>query len=293
MSWRTVVVSTRCKLDLKMGYLVMRGEETKRIFLDEIAILMIENPAISITGCLIDALNERKIRVIFCNSRHLPTAELTPCYGSHDCVKKLRNQIAWPNELKLRIWHQILSDKIRQQALFLQDTNHPDEAAQLRELQTQLLPMDPTNREGYAARIYFCTMFGADFTRQDGSAINSALNYGYSILLSAVSREICACGYLTQLGLFHDNGYNPYNLSSDLMEPFRVLIDRTVYAMQPDVFEQSEKKTVLETLNLYVHIRNSRQTVLNALKIYVHSVFDALENGDPMLLRCYSYEEER
>ena len=44
MSWRTVVISKRCKLDLKMGYVVTRGEETKRIFLDEIAILVIENP---------------------------------------------------------------------------------------------------------------------------------------------------------------------------------------------------------------------------------------------------------
>ena len=40
MSWRTVIISSRCKLDLKMGYLVVRREEVKRIFLDEIAILV-------------------------------------------------------------------------------------------------------------------------------------------------------------------------------------------------------------------------------------------------------------
>lgn len=40
MSWRTVIISSRCKLDLKMGYLVVRGEEVRRIFLDEIAILL-------------------------------------------------------------------------------------------------------------------------------------------------------------------------------------------------------------------------------------------------------------
>lgn len=50
MSWRTVVISRRCKLDMKMGYMVIRGEETQRIFLDEIAILMIETPAVSLTG---------------------------------------------------------------------------------------------------------------------------------------------------------------------------------------------------------------------------------------------------
>ena len=56
MSWRTVVITTRCKLDFKMGYMVVRGEETKKIFVDEIAILLIENPAVSLTGCLLEAL---------------------------------------------------------------------------------------------------------------------------------------------------------------------------------------------------------------------------------------------
>ena len=55
MSWRTVIITTRCKLDLKMGYMVIRGEDTKRIFLDEIAVLLIENPAVSFTGCLLEA----------------------------------------------------------------------------------------------------------------------------------------------------------------------------------------------------------------------------------------------
>lgn len=47
MSWREVIVTTQCKLDYKMGYLVIRGEDVKRIFLDEIAMLIIENPAVS------------------------------------------------------------------------------------------------------------------------------------------------------------------------------------------------------------------------------------------------------
>ena len=87
MSWRTVVISTRCKLDLKMGCLVIRGEDTKRIFLDEIAVLMIENPAVSLTGCLLEALVEKKVRVIFCDGKRSPLAELAPYYGAHDCSR--------------------------------------------------------------------------------------------------------------------------------------------------------------------------------------------------------------
>ena len=43
-----------------------------------------------------------------------------------------------------------------------------------------------------------------DFTRSEENTVNAALNYGYSIILSAFNREIVAHGYLTQLGIFHD-----------------------------------------------------------------------------------------
>lgn len=44
MSWRNVIISSRCKLDYKMGYLVIRGEDVKRVFLDEVAMILLENP---------------------------------------------------------------------------------------------------------------------------------------------------------------------------------------------------------------------------------------------------------
>ena len=70
MSWRTVVISNRCKLDLSMGYMVVRGEETMRVFLDELAVLIIENCAVSMTGCLLSALTEKNLQKpsFSCNS---------------------------------------------------------------------------------------------------------------------------------------------------------------------------------------------------------------------------------
>ena len=55
MSWRIVVVSKRCKLDLSMNYMVVRGEDIKRVSLNEIAVLILENNAVSMTGCLLSA----------------------------------------------------------------------------------------------------------------------------------------------------------------------------------------------------------------------------------------------
>lgn len=288
MSWRTVVISSRCKLDLKMGYMVIRGEDTKRIFLDEIAILIIENPAVSFTGCLFEALTEKKVRVIFCDSKRSPFAELTPLHGSFDCSRKIKVQCAWDEVTKGIIWREIIAEKIRKQAELLTKLQKNKEAQLLVSYLSQIEPADATNREGHAAKVYFNALFGMDFTRSEDNITNTALNYGYSILLSAFNREITNCGYLTQLGIFHDNMFNFFNLSCDLMEPFRILTDRFVVEWDIKEFTAKEKHELINLLNEYVTIDYTKQTVLNAIKIYTRSVFEAINDNDPSKIKFYS-----
>lgn len=287
MSWRTVVISSRCKLDMKMGYMVVRGEETRRIFLDEIAILLIENPAVSLTGCLLEALVERKVRVIFCDARRSPMAELAPYHGSHDSARKLRLQLGWTETAKAELWRVIIAEKIAQQAALLAERRKTREAQLLESYLPQIEPQDRTNREGPAAKVYFNALFGMDFSRRVDTPINAALNYGYSLLLSAFNREVAACGYLTQLGLHHDNVFNPFNLSSDLMEPFRVLIDRRVLELEFTELDKTVRLALIGVLNDEVQIRGSVQTVANAIGIYVKSMFDALNEDDPARVAFY------
>lgn len=287
MSWRTVVISRRCKLDLKMGYMVVRGEETKRVFLDEMALLLIEDPAVSLTGCLMEALIEKKIRVIFCDAKRSPIAELAPYFGSYDCSRKVKAQMKWNEDLKGTVWAEIISEKIRKQAEFLQQLKKTREAELLSSYIGQIEYNDESNREGHAAKVYFNALFGMRFTRSEENGINAALNYGYSILLSAFNREITSAGYLTQIGIFHDNMFNRYNLSCDLMEPFRILIDRKVLSMDIDQFEQKEKYALVDVLNQTVEIEQTKQTVLNAIRIYARSVFDALNDNDLSLISYY------
>ncbi len=287
MSWRTVVISQRCKLDLKMGYMVIRGEETKRVFLDEMAVLLLETPAVSLTGCLLEALTEKKIRVIFCDSGRSPMAELAPYHGSHDTTRKLRQQMAWSEEIKGVVWSAIVGDKIRQQAQHLAERKKQKEALLLESYLPQIEFQDHTNREGHAAKVYFNGIFGREFTRRDESPINAALDYGYSILLSAFNREITAAGYLTALGIHHDNVFNPFNLSSDLMEPFRVLVDRKVCAMEPKELDRDTRYRLIDLLNAPVEINHTRQTVLNAIRIYTKGIFAALNQNDPGCIRFY------
>lgn len=281
MSWRTVVIQGRCKLDYRLGYMVIRGREIKRVFLDEIAILLIESPTVSITGSLIEALTEKKIKVIFCDTKRNPVSELIPHHGCHDSSERIRKQIQWTDEIKERVWSSIIRDKIGKQADFLEELNRTEESGLLRQYISQVAPGDATNREGHAAKVYFNALFGMRFTRGADHPINYALNYGYSIILSIVNREISAYGCLTQLGIFHNNQFNHFNLGCDLMEPFRILVDRCVVEMNPVQFSIAEKHSILDILNQEVFIDRSRQTVLNAVKIYVRNVINVLnENRD-------------
>ena len=289
MSWRTVIIDSQSKLDYKMGYLVVRGNETHRILLDEIATVVIENPAVSLTGFLIEALTEKKIKVIFCDSKRNPTAELIPHHGCHDSSAKIRTQMSWNEAAKASVWQDIISEKIRRQAEFLMELGKEKQAQLLSDYIGQLELLDATNREGHAAKVYFNALFGMEFTRSAEVPLNAALNYGYSLVLSAFNREIAANGYLTQLGIFHCNMFNHFNLSCDFMEPFRIIVDRYVYEMMPSKFEKDEKYALWRIPEQTVVIEEQRQSVSNAIKIYTKSVFDAINDNDSSKIKFYSF----
>lgn len=289
MNWRVIVITKRAKLDLQLGKMVVRSDETVKIVLSEISTILIESTAVSLTTSLIAELAKRKIKVIFCDEKRNPSCELVNYYGSHDTSNKVRRQIAWKQSTKEAVWTEIVTEKIRKQKELL-EASGKEEAALLASYLREIVWNDETNREGHAAKVYFNALFGLDFTRTEDNFINAALNYGYSIILSAFTREIVANGYITQLGLFHDNMFNQFNLASDLMEPFRILVDREVTEMKLLQFEHEEKMQLVNILNQEIQIDGKTQYVNNAIKIYCKSVFDALEEDDSSLIRFYGIE---
>ena len=113
MSWRTIVISKRAKLDLQLGYMVVRSEEVTKIVLSEISTILIESTAVSLTTGLLAELSKRKIKVIFCDEKRNPSSELVSYYGSHDTSNKVRKQIAWKQNTKEAVWTEIVTEKIR------------------------------------------------------------------------------------------------------------------------------------------------------------------------------------
>ena len=290
MGWRTVVITKTSKLDYSLGYMVVRDvENTVKIHISEISFLIVGSTSVSLTAYLLNELTKAKVKVIFCDEKRNPSFELTAYYGCHDCSLKLKNQITWSEDVKKYIWTEIVSEKIRKQAEVLEHF-HLNKSDMLLRYVDEMEFGDSTNREGHAAKVYFNELFGMKFSRNADTPVNAALNFGYSLILSAVNREVVCSGYLTQLGLFHDNMFNQYNLSCDLMEPIRPYVDLCVHEMNPETFGKSEKAVLLNLLNKDFVVASRMNTLLNAIKIYCKSVFSALEEKDASLISFIDYE---
>lgn len=279
MTWRTIVVKNKAKLEYRLGYLVVRDAETTReVYLKEVSNIIIETTAVSLTAALLNECMKNKIKVIFCDEKRNPSSELLPYYGSVDTSRKIDQQVNWDLEIKSLVWAEIIKEKIRNQADLLHYYGYI-EKTRLYDYADSVLPGDISNMEAVASRVYFQKLFGTKFTRDTPNSINAALDYGYAIILSAVNREIVNTGHITQLGIAHKNTYNCFNLGSDIMEPLRPLIDKKVMEIELKKFEWEEKSQLIDLLNTKVKIDGKKQYLNNAIGIYTRSALTALNEN--------------
>lgn len=279
MSFRTIVIKNRCKLEYSLNYLVCRTPETeKKVCLDEISTLIIQNTGVAITATLLSMLMEKKAKVIFCDSKSNPQGELTPYYGAYNSMEKIQHQFSWKKDIQFELWRMITKEKIKGQSNNLEFVAQQEAANKLSEYIQEIVPGDTTNREGHAAKVYFNACFGNDFSRGQERPINTFLNYGYSIILSAINREIKSFGYLTELGIHHIGRENPFNLSCDFMEPLRPFIDHLV--LSGKITEENFKHELIDSLNTDVLFDGKTMFLDNAIHLYVQSLLTSLNESD-------------
>lgn len=288
MGWRTVVINKNCKLSYKNDYLIIRSEDLQMIHLSEINTIIVENGMASITSYLINELSEKKIKLIVCDEKHNPSCEMVPYYGSFNTSKKVMNQVNWSQERKNLSWQQLIKYKIHNQAMLLKKLNI-NGFDKLLEYEEQVEIADKTNREGHAAKVYFNLLYGMDFNRSEPDNTNISLDYGYTILLSLMNREVVSKGYITQIGINHKNEFNQFNLSCDLMEIFRPLVDEIVYENREFVFDKEYKYKLVNVCNREIYIQGKKQYLSNAIQIFINSVFDFLENTEESKILNYEF----
>lgn len=233
--WRVVDVSgenRHLRLDRQALVIIADTQELGRIPLSDLNALVIHAIRCTITTDLAAALAGQGIPTVYCDARHMPAAITWPVTGYFEQADRIETQALRTEKLRNRLWAQIIRAKVREQAATL-DPVDPSGAHGLRQLARQVRSGDPGNIEARAAALYWPRLFGPEFRRDPSIAgLNAALNYGYTIMRSAMARGLAATGLTPALGLFHKNRRNAFRLVDDLMEPFRPLIDREVKARE-------------------------------------------------------------
>lgn len=277
MSFRTVFIESPCRCSYQSGYLVVRKEDdTAKIHLSEVSSIILQTTQAYISAYLLSELAKAKISLVVSDEKCNPVGQCLPLYGSHNTSKRIMHQLDWGEPIKKRVWQSVVKDKISQQARFLEERDYETEAKILHALVQEVRSGDVTNREAHAARIYFRTLFGEGFSREQDNIVNAALNYGYAILLSMVNREVVSRGYLTQCGICHRSEYNQFNLTCDFMEPFRPAVDRLVVDCLDSEFDAGMRRVLGDLANRGVSYKGGSYRLGSVVSLYVQDCLNAL-----------------
>lgn len=288
MGFRTVVIKNRAKIETRLGYLLVRGEEEKWYNIGEIDTLIIESTGCAVTTQALLELSNLKINVIFCDEKHMPYSQIQPFNSNFSTSGNIRIQINWSKTDKEFLWTNIIYQKIFWQVNVLEKYGEKEAANLLSKYLTEIENNDTTNREGHSAKVYFNALFGQDFSRRDASFINSALNYAYAVLMSKIARHIAAYGYINNIGIWHDNQFNAFNLPCDFMEAFRPLVDDFVISNCTD--KSDFKSQASKLLLMKVKINGQEFFLDSACEIFVRNYLSFLKSETEELLQIEAYE---
>ena len=279
-------LSTGLYISQSQGFLVVkdRSKELDRVPLDDIFSLIVSGTGQTISTNLLSNLNELKIPVVFCSNKYLPSGLLLPTQGNHLYHQRLKSQIALSTPVKKKLWQKIVKSKLLNQSFLLD--RFDIEGNDIAKMAERVRSGDPDNLEAQGARKYWVLLFGNDFRRNrclEGE--NTLLNFGYTILRSAVARSLVASGLNPGIGIHHDNQNNHFCLVDDMIEPFRPFIDEGVKLLSTRNLlnlSQVSRRVLTESIHSDVlfegQITSVRNTIERCCKILVHCFEDSKMN---------------
>jgi len=236
------------------GFMVVRALDGERrelgqIPLDDISAVIANAHGITYTNNLLVALTERGVPFVLCGANHNVVGMLWSLDGNYEQSRRIEAQIAATKPTHKRLWATVVRSKLEQQAAVLEAAGAP--VMPLLALIKKVRSGDPDNIEAQGARRYWTLLFGNEFRRdQNAGGINAMLNYGYTIIRSAMARATVAAGLHPSIGLHHSNAGNAMRLVDDLMEPFRPLVDLKVWQLQ----KQGEENIDPSSKRALVHL---------------------------------------
>lgn len=283
VAWRIVHVKDGDVLRLRLDNVEIHKLDKKvYIPLVDISMVVLEGNRTKITTKLLSRFSQNNIGLVICDDHYLPVGIYLPYGQYHHNSKRVINQSNWTNSQKAESWREIVGQKMSNQikaAKLLGVT--PERLELMNDLKQGLTSGDTTNREGHLAKVYFDSLYGKSFTRDDDVFINAAMNFGYSILRSCMARIIAASGLVTMLGIFHKNEFNSFNLADDLMEPYRPLMDYWINQYIPnekDYLSYESRLKIIEFMQEKIAINNKNMTIENSMQELVSSFIAAMDS---------------
>lgn len=281
---RTLLFQTPAHLFAKHEQLKVRypEKEEKSAPIEDLGIVILEHPQISITNVLLEKLMQQGCAVITCDSRHMPTGLMLPLEGHSAMSERFRVQMDASEPLKKNLWKQTVERKVLNQAAVVNATGK--DGSVLRRMAQTVQSGDKANIEGKAAAIYWRTLFGSEdgfYRDREGPPPNHLLNYGYAVLRAVMARSLIGSGLQPILGIHHRNKYNAYCLADDIMEPYRPYVDMHVIEYMNSTTVSGElntqdKQYLLQVLTRDVVIDDKTSPLLVACSRTSSSVFDCL-----------------
>ncbi|OQA08915.1 MAG: CRISPR-associated endonuclease Cas1 [Firmicutes bacterium ADurb.Bin373] len=280
--FRTLIVTSGESLRIEQNWLVVEtGEKKNRVPLDDIYSIVLDNLRCTISSAAITAITGAGAHILICDDKHLPQTVVYPLHNHYRPLNVIKKQLALDEGFKAGIWQKIVQEKIKNQAKVLDLCGvSKDKVSRMCRFAGEVLPGDPGNREGIAAKWFFRALYGSSFIRHADNAINAALNYGYSVIRSAVGKTLVAYGYNCVVGLHHINESNPFNLADDLMEPLRPIVDLWVDLNSNELVNElsrDNRRELVDLINWKVLCDNKRMGLRNAIDKYVSSLTTAME----------------
>lgn len=283
---RTLFFGSPAYLSTKNKQLVVNFPDKEKadayIPIEDVGVVVLENPQITITTGVLTKLVENKTVVIHCNHQHMPVSLLQPMSGHTLFTERLRYQLEASEPLKKNLWKQTIQAKIANQATHLKLAGK--NAKKLERWLKEVKSGDGENHEAYAAAYYFQNIFDVEeFSRnQKGIPPNHWLNYGYAILRAIAARSVTASGMLPVYGIWHRNKYNPYCLADDAMEPYRPFVDLLVNDMLQnyDLTEElttEHKAELLKIPAMDVIIDGKKSPLMVAMSRTTNSLYECFE----------------
>ena len=288
MGYRQVVIKKSEKMHFKDNQLIIEKEGiSSKVPLEDINYVLIEDPTTIITTRLLSEFGKNAISLIVCDEKFEPTSIMYPYNYHFKQLDVFNNQLHVTDDVKKELWNQIVKRKIENSIRVLEMTSKEEfPISKLTSYLDEITDGDIKNREGLSAKMYFRSLFRNKFIRFYDDAINASLNYGYTIIATAIIRNLAVYGLNTYLGIHHNSKINNFNLAYDFLEPYRSIVDKFVYDNKDDIcypLSFDFRKKLINLLNKEVLHKNKKYTVEYSISLLIQSYIKSFSSGEIIL----------